>query len=383
MSYRPDRHSESRGRSHGARRAAFTLVEMLTVIAIIGILAALALPAINAARAAARKSSCANNLRQIGIGLLSHASHRGALCTGAMDWQRDGAVTEVGWVADLVRRETPVGEMLCPANDDQITEAYNQLLSLQTSSFNACLDYLGSPPERLPDGELLVNPCRQIDASGLAPGSESRRRLVEKEVYEKSYNTSYTASWFLVRTAPVLDESGNLRPGRPACGADMRSRNCTGGPLTLKYVDGARVPASTIPLLGDGAAAGHLLQPIGPHTAGEVVVSSFTGGPLLRATMRPPVFSAGTSREGPRGWWAVWTREVLQDYRQFAAVHRGTCNILFADGGVRDVSDRNSDGALNNGFPALAGSGFASDVVEMTPQDCMSLYSLNAIQLSH
>ena len=42
---------------------------MLTVIAIIGILAALALPAINAARAAARKSTCANNLRQFGIGL--------------------------------------------------------------------------------------------------------------------------------------------------------------------------------------------------------------------------------------------------------------------------------------------------------------------------
>ena len=383
MNYVNDNRHGVRTAPSEARCSGFTLVEMLTVIAIIGVLAALALPAINAARAAARKSACANNLRQLGIGLQSRAGSRGALCSGAMDWWRDGAITEVGWVADLVQMETPVGEMLCPANQHRISEAYNQLLSLDTASFNACLNYLGKPPERLPDGTFLVNPCRQIDATGLAPGSESRRQLVEKEVYDKTYNTNYTASWFLVRTTPVLDESGNLRPANPSCGADIRSRNCTGGPLTLKCVDGARAPASTIPLLGDGAPAGNLLQPIGPHTAGELVVASYTGGPVLRSTMRPPVFSPGTPREGPTGWWGIWTREVLQDYRQFAAVHRGTCNILFADGGVRDVSDNNGDGLLNNGFPAAAASGFTSDEVEVTAKECMSLYSLNATRLSN
>jgi len=364
-------------RARPARRIAFTSIELLVVIGIIALLAALLLPAINLARESGRRTVCTGHLRDFGIGMQRRADlFRGALCSGAFDWRRDGSVTEVGWVADLVNSGVPVGEMLCPSNPFQISETYNDLLTMKAEDFEDCVDPLGSEPEKLPDGTDLLNPCRAILETPLDPLTEGRRLLIETQIFKEGFNTNYTASWYLTRSGIAPDASGNLQAASTACLVSLKSRNATLGPLTLARATTAMVPSSNIPLLGCGGPVDALQQTIGTVDEGSMVVQSFTGGPVKNPTMETPKFPPGTPRDGATGWWATWTDETRQDYRGFAPVHRGSCNLLFADGSVRSFQDLNDDDLLNNGFDPTPENGFTDDEMDLPEEAVASTWSL-------
>jgi prepilin-type N-terminal cleavage/methylation domain-containing protein len=80
----------------------FTLVELLVVIAVIGVLVALMLPAIQSTREAARKTQCANNLKQIGLGMHNYMVHHEAFPPGYISFvlaDHDDGGPGWGWAA--------------------------------------------------------------------------------------------------------------------------------------------------------------------------------------------------------------------------------------------------------------------------------------------
>lgn len=137
------------------RERGFTLVELLVVIAIIGVLVALLLPAVQAAREAARRAQCTNNLKQLGIALHNYHDTLRTLPSG---WIMKASVeAEWGWPA-----------MILPFAEQQ--PLYEKLGVTRRRLWNVVLDPVD---QKLLQTKLKIHRCPSDITPALSPAGLS------------------------------------------------------------------------------------------------------------------------------------------------------------------------------------------------------------------
>lgn len=270
-------------------RAAFTILELLVVISIIGLLLSLLLPAIQDARSAARRLSCSNNLRQLGIALHSHVSSH-ELIPG------NGG----------------------PAKDSTINDASGSPVRIETEDFAAGATFqwgVGSP-DRLPKDQTgswgyallpfleqqAAFESVQVDASQPLFLCPDRARPPVAVPVDDDYGRYVAAGYAWAKTDYAAN--GRLIPNRPFY---VRVRDITDGlSQTIAVGEKAFDPSVQTP------TSWYWDEPI------------FSGG------------SRGTSRTGVR---ILPDRIGIEFRHHWGSPHEGGAQFLIADGSVRFIGE--------------------------------------------
>lgn len=209
---------------HARSRHAFTLVELLVVIAIIGVLIGLLLPAVQAAREAARRSSCTNNLRQIGLAIHNYAHGTKERFPAGWLCDTNNAETGLGWgwasqilphmeemaVGDAVTGHIQAGQklidgsaastrtvvirsFLCPsdpANSNPIFEMHGAELDFSRSNYPGMFgaehveEVIEDHPEELFAGNGIFFADRRVEFRSVTDGLSKTIMVAERDARE-------------------------------------------------------------------------------------------------------------------------------------------------------------------------------------------------------
>ena len=337
------------------RRTAFTLVELLVVIAIIGILVGLLLPAVQAAREAARRTQCANNLLQFGIALHNYDMAHRKLPPGTVDLKGPIVHLPVGfhhsWIVQIL-----------PMLEERV--AYGSIKHSQSiySTANA--------PVRMYSFGVLHCPS---DSMFLAPQTNYAGVHDSREVPIDVTNNGVLFLNSAIRFDDIIDgASHTLFVGEKfpdtselgwASGTRSTLRN-TGSPFASNR-GGFGASMSTMP----GITSRDELAMAASEAAGNVNVTaleaenfepSLEDAISVRTTQLPTPASDWIADPRPVSEWLSISQLPLiipgkpnggSDVGGFGSSHNGGANFALGDGSVRFISqsiDRNVLQALAN-----------------------------------
>jgi prepilin-type N-terminal cleavage/methylation domain-containing protein/prepilin-type processing-associated H-X9-DG protein len=305
---------------------AFTLVELLVVIAIIGILVALLLPAVQAAREAARRMQCSNNLKQMSLAAHNHLTAAGHLPAGGWGWY---------WIGDPDKGngwQQPGGWMynLLPYVEQQNLHG---LQSNQTGAARlaAATQMIQTP---LPSFNCPTRRRTKLYLIGTSDGRQRQPCFSNK--HETGARSDYAANGGDVYTDASSGGNGMLHyygPDNYANGVSGQARNEFDA--MAKISNGISFPGSTIeqPEISDGLS--NTLLYAEKYVPADMYETATNGGDnesMYIGDNGDNVRWTGASylpRQDRRGY-DTWTI--------FGSAHPGNFNAAMCDGSVRQVS---------------------------------------------